>query len=175
MDEVLGTEAVVHGGGQIAIRWAHNESKNVIYEYHIDGVPDGKNGVTGQEIDNFTALIGVFLNDIPRPYGGNLVVWPGSHTALESYFRECGPKAMSTGTPKLALGQSVQIDAAAGDVVLCHYGLAHTVAGNTTDVDRIAVYFRLAFKDIAQHRWEHLTQNWRGWKIAPAKNQNLSP
>jgi len=168
LEEALGMDKLVPiGGAQIAIRQKHNDDKESILPYHLDGVPDGLNGVEGNAIDNFTALIGIFLTDIARPYGGNLVVWPGSHRVIENYFREKGPEGMLMSTPQVDPGEPKLIDASAGDVVLCHYQLLHGMASNTTDRDRIAVYFRSEFKDIGQRRYELLTHMWRGWKIAP--------
>jgi ectoine hydroxylase-related dioxygenase (phytanoyl-CoA dioxygenase family) len=52
-----------------------------------------------------------------------------------------------------------------GDVVLCHYQLAHTAAVNVSDGDRYSVYFRLWFTDIDERRWELMTDTWNGWRI----------
>ena len=34
----------------------------------------------------------------------------------------------------------------------------------TTEIDRIAVYFRIWLRDIEDRRWEYLTNIWEGWK-----------
>ena len=52
-----------------------------------------------------------------------------------------------------------------GDVVLCHYGLAHSAAANLSALDRYAVYFRLWLKDIDTDRWGYMTDIWRGWRL----------
>jgi len=51
-----------------------------------------------------------------------------------------------------------------GDVVFCHYQLGHSAAVNTTEIDRIAVYFRIWLRDLEDRRWEYLTNIWEGWK-----------
>jgi ectoine hydroxylase-related dioxygenase (phytanoyl-CoA dioxygenase family) len=52
-----------------------------------------------------------------------------------------------------------------GDVVLCHYELAHTAAVNVSDDDRYAVYFRLWLNDIDDRRWHLMTHIWDGWRL----------
>ncbi len=52
------------------------------------------------------------------------------------------------------LGSPIQIQAKAGDVVLCHYQLAHTIAPNVSPNIRYAIYFRL-------HSLNHPPQTYR--------------
>lgn len=114
---------------------------------------------------NFTALIGVHLSPTRQEFAGNFTVWPGSHHVLERYFREHGVETLRSGMPKIPLGTPLQLMTEPGDVVLCHYQLAHTAAVNVSERDRYAVYFRLWFKDIDEGRWELMTDIWNGWRI----------
>jgi hypothetical protein len=71
---------------------------------------------------------------------------------------------MREGMPEVELGDPVQPFAKPGDVVVCHYQLAHSAAVNISSSDRIAVYFRLCLKGIENGRWELLTNIWNGWR-----------
>ena len=167
LDDVIGFDRLGYGDSQIAIRRAHRAERPVPLEAHIDGIAMPHNGVVGPELNTFTVLVGVFLTDVSTEHAGNFTVWPGSHHAIESYFRERGPAAMAQGMPPVALGASVQLMCAAGDVVLCHYQLAHTASVNTSPADRVAVFFRLSLPDLDRRRWHFLTNIWDGWQITP--------
>lgn len=165
VEAALGLDAVVYDRGQIAIRRAHNFDREAPPEPHLDGFSDGANGLTQGRIHSHTATIGVFLTTTPRAFAGNLTVWPGTHEQYERYFRERGRRALHEAQPHVEWGTPLQLICEAGDVVLLHYELAHSAAVNTSDIDRIAVYFRLHFRDIAEQRWEYLASLWRGWRI----------
>jgi hypothetical protein len=173
VDAALGLDAVTWDWGQIAVRWAHNVERESPPAPHLDGFSDGNNGLEAGRIHNHTATVGVFLTTTPRAFAGNLTVWPGSHRLYEQYFRDRGRRALGEPQPHIDLGAPVQLICEAGDVVLLHYELAHTAAVNTSDVDRIAVYFRLLFPeldaaripDLGERRWEYLADLWRGWRI----------
>ncbi len=124
----------------------------------------------GTAIQNFTALVGVFLTEVKSDFAGNFTVWPGSHLVLEKYFRDRGKAALSEGMPNVPMGDPVQLRAKPGDVVLCHYQLAHSAAVNTSAENRIAIFFRLWLNDISgpersEQRWHNLTHIWDGWQI----------
>ena len=165
VDQALGLENVVWDNGQIAIRRAHNVPEEVAPEPHIDGFASGLNRLEEGRIYNHTATVGVFLTPVARTFAGNFTVWPGSHHIYESYFRERGPRALREPPPNPKIGQPVQLRCEVGDAVFCHYQLGHSAAVNTADIDRIAVYFRIWFRDIEEWRWEALTNIWQGWKI----------
>jgi ectoine hydroxylase-related dioxygenase (phytanoyl-CoA dioxygenase family) len=122
------------------------------------------NGVKKGTIGNFTALIGVLLSDLPGPDAGNLAVWPGTHRSFETYFREHGPQALLEGMPQVEMPEPVQITGHAGDAVLCHYQLAHGIAGNASPHIRYAIYFRLSHVDHESVHWECMTDIWREWE-----------
>ena len=158
--------------GQIAIRRAHNVAQIEPPYPHIDGIPTPDNGMQEAEITPFSMLIGVFLSDVVTDFAGNFTVWPGSHVLIESYFRERGQSAVREGMPSIPLGAPKQLLSKIGDVVVCHYQLAHAAAVNTSDNDRYAIFFRLRHRELdpdnkayARNRWEHLTDLWSGWKL----------
>ncbi len=143
-NEALGKKRYRCDSGQIAIRQAHNAGHPAEPVAHIDGIPTPHNGLQGAEIQNFTALLGVFLTEVKSEFAGNFTVWPGSHLFIEQYFRDQGEAAITRGMPQIPLGNSVQLLCKPGDVVLCHYELAHAAAANISTDDRIAVFFRPA-------------------------------
>jgi hypothetical protein len=167
LDEVIGFHKLGYDGGQIALRRAGNAQRPSPPEPHIDGLPAPFNGVPADTlVSNFTVLVGIYLSSARTRFAGNFTVWPGSHHILEQHFREIGPNALRDGMPRIPLGEPVQLMTEPGDVVLCHYSLAHTAAVNLSAVDRYAVYFRLWLKDIEQRRWCLMTHIWDGWKMA---------
>jgi hypothetical protein len=165
LDELLGWENIGHDRGQIAIRRSHNAERAYAPTWHIDGVPTGENGVIGPYISNFTVLLGVYLTPIDGTFSGNFVVWPGSHKRIEAHFRSRGPIAMQEGKPKVDVGEPLQLPALPGDMILCHYQLAHAAAANVSSRDRVAVYFRVWLRDIDERRWQVLTSMWEGWRV----------
>ncbi|MBA3846131.1 MAG: hypothetical protein H0X45_05745 [Planctomycetes bacterium] len=151
------------GSGQIALRWPRLEDAKGVGKAHIDGTYSPTNGVPAGKILNFTALACVLLSDLPDEFAGNFTLWPGSHLVHERHFREHGPEALLN-EPKLDLGVARQITGKAGDVILAHYLLGHTVASNCSPHIRYAVFFRLestAFND--GNRLGSITDAWRDW------------
>jgi hypothetical protein len=165
VDEALGLDNVEWGKGQIAIRRSRNSPVEIPPEPHIDGFASGLNGLEEGKVYNQTALVGVFLTPVLRPFAGNFTVWPGSHYVYESYFRARGSRAMREPMPAPEIGQPVQLMCGVGDAVFCHYLLGHSAAVNTAEIDRVAVYFRIYLRDIEERRWSCLTNVWEGWKI----------
>jgi hypothetical protein len=149
--------------GQIALRFP-TEGTPREPGPHIDGMYTPTNGVPEGTIQNFTALIGVFLSDVPHDYMGNFAAWPGSHLVLERYFREHGPQSLLDGFPALDIGGPKQINARAGDAVLCHYQLAHGITGNSSPFIRYAIFFRLTEVNHDSAHWECMTDIWREWR-----------
>ncbi len=167
IDEVLGFGRLGYSHAQIALRRpGATPGAAPLGPPHIDGLPTPHNGVPADVlVSNFTALVGVYLSAAPCEFSGNFAVWPGSHQILERHFRECGLEGLRQGMPEIPLGEPRQLMAEPGDVVLCHYQLAHSWVANHTDSNRYAIYFRLWFRDIDAHRFELLTDIWRGWRI----------
>lgn len=148
--------------GQIALRFPTTQSPTPPHP-HLDGMHVPGNGVPPGEIYNFTALVGIVLSDLPEPFAGNLTVWPGSHHLYERYFREHDPRSLRDGMPPIELPEPVQITGRAGDAVLCHYQLAHGIAGNGSPHIRYGCYFRLSHVDHAAMKWNTMTDIWREW------------
>lgn len=149
-------------GGQIALRFPRLDEPGPPGA-HLDGMYTPTNGVPAGTIANFTALIGVFLSDIPHDWMGNFTVWPGTPRRYEQYFRQHGPQSLLHGMPPIQMPAPHQITGRAGDAVLCHYQLAHGIAGNTSAHIRYAVFFRLFHVDHENLHWECMTDIWREW------------
>jgi hypothetical protein len=150
------------GSGQIALRFPVMEAPGKMYP-HIDGMYNPGNRVQKGTLETFTMLAGVLLSDVPNQYWGNFTAWPGSHHFLEDYFRKHGVDAISNELPPLKASDAHQIIGKAGDVILCHYQLAHTVAINVSPYVRYAVFFRLKHTEHAEHRPKVLTDIWMEW------------
>jgi len=90
-------------------------------------------------------LAGIFLTDQVSENAGNLWVWPGSHRGAAAFFSEHGPETLRSCVPfpPIHLPAPRQVTARAGDVLLAHYMLGHNMGGNTSDVVREVLYFRL--------------------------------
>jgi ectoine hydroxylase-related dioxygenase (phytanoyl-CoA dioxygenase family) len=166
LDEIFEVDKIGWSDGQIAIRRAHNFSEPVPPTPHIDGFSSGLNGLEAGRIYNHTILVGVFLTPVKREFAGNFTVWPGSHYVYESYFRERGPRATGEPMPTPEVGEPLQLICDEGEVVLAHYQLAHAAAVNTSDDDRIAIYFRAWLKEMESDRWHYLTNMWEGWNLS---------
>jgi hypothetical protein len=150
-------------GGQIALRFPAAGDPPREPVPHIDGMHSPTNGVPPGTIANFTALVGVFLSEVPGPYCGNFTVWPGSHRLYEQYFRARGPQSLLEGMPPVDLPPPVQITAHPGDAVLCHYQLGHGIAGNASPFIRYGIFFRLSHVRHDEVHWECMTDIWLEW------------
>jgi hypothetical protein len=118
-------------GGQIALRFPRSvDPPDLTFRPHIDGMYTPTNGVKEGTIGNFTALVGVFLSDVPEPNSGNFTTWNGTHRTYEEYFREHGPQSLLQGMPPVELPDPTQFIGQAGDAALVHYQLAHGIAPN---------------------------------------------
>jgi hypothetical protein len=163
-ESAIGKGAIGHASdGQIALRFPTSDLKPHQPAPHLDGMYTPTNGVPKGTILNFTALVGVFLSEIPQDFMGNLTVWPGTHQRYSAYFRQQGPQSLLEGMPDIELPQAQQITARPGDAVLCHYLLGHGIAGNVSPFIRYAVFFRLLHTNHDQWYWECMTDPWREW------------
>jgi hypothetical protein len=150
--------------GQIALRFPRPEDPPEVKVHpHLDGMYTPTNGVQEGTIGNFTALVGVFLSDLPQPNAGNFTVWPGTHTLYETYFREHGPQSLLKGMPPVTLPEPEQFLGHAGDAALVHYQIAHGIAPNLSPNIRYAVFFRLNHIDHELYHWECMTDVWKEW------------
>lgn len=163
-ESVIGVNAiqpVTHG--QIALRFPTMDETPHQPQPHIDGMYTPTNGVPKGKILNFTALVGVFLSDVPHDFMGNLTFWPGTHLTHSQYFQKHGPQSLLNGMPSIELPAPQQVTARAGDAVLCHYLLGHGVAGNVSPFIRYATFFRLIHQNHANWSWETMTNPWLEW------------
>jgi hypothetical protein len=157
-------QVVVPPTGQIALRFPQKLADPKLPYPHIDGMPGPLNGVEPGTLYHFTALAGVFLSDVTAPFHGNFTVWPGSHRALEAYFRAHGTGELVRGFPPVEMAPPRQLEARAGDVLLAHYQLAHNAAPNVGPLVRYAVFFRLAHRGHDPTSTATLTDLWHEWE-----------
>jgi ectoine hydroxylase-related dioxygenase (phytanoyl-CoA dioxygenase family) len=151
------------GGGQVALRFPSAQDPPNPPRPHLDGMYSPTNGVPEGEIHNFTMLAGIFLSDVTEDYAGNFTVWPGTHHLFEGWFRKHGPESLLDGMPKVTMPEPLQVKCRAGDLVLCHYQLAHGAAPNVSPHTRYAIFFRLTHADHAGQKFETMTDLWREW------------
>jgi hypothetical protein len=167
VESLIGAGKAVAGpisGGQIALRFPIAPGRAPGQPApHLDGMYTPTNGVTQGRIASFTLLIGMALSDVSEAFAGNLTVWPRTHHLYEKYFREHGPEALLQGMPPVTLPEPVHLTAKAGDVMLCHYQLAHTAAQNASPHVRYAIYFRASHVDHDQKWKEAMTDIWLEW------------
>ncbi len=150
-------------GGQIALRFPGGGDPPKVHGPHLDGMYTPTNGVPEGKINSFTMLLGVMLSDVPEPFMGNLAVWPGTHQRYETYFREHGPESLLNGMPPIQLPEPRQMLGRAGDIVLCHYQLAHSIAQNASPHVRYAIYFRLHHVNHEAQWKQAMTDIWLEW------------
>jgi hypothetical protein len=150
--------------GQIALRFPQPIAEPRPPYPHIDGMPGPLNGVERETLHTFTALGGVFLNDVATPFQGNFTVWPGSHRILEAYFRAHGTGELLHGFPKVPMPPPRQLVVRAGDVLLAHHALAHGAAPNVGPHVRSAVFFRLSHRRHDARSTATLTDLWQEWE-----------
>lgn len=165
VDEVLDWSRLERDAAQIAIQHGNPNARACRLTPHLDGFAYGKNRRLPGRIYNFTVNIGVFLSDTSAPYRGNLAVWPQSHLAYESYFRDRGRQAEREPMPApAAIGRPVQLICSAGDAVWLPFHMGHAVAPSISAGERRVAYFRLYLRDIEADRWRYLTNCWEGWR-----------
>ncbi len=150
-------------GAQIALRFPTLQDPPPPPHPHLDGMYTPTNGVPEGTIQNFTMLLGVVLSDVSKPYAGNLTVWPGTHRIYEHYFQQHGWQSLLKGMPPVALPEPQQLMAQAGDVVLCHYQLAHGITANISPNIRYAIYFRLHHVEHETYGKQTMTDIWLEW------------
>lgn len=125
--------------------------------WKIDGLPAPASGPKDEShiIRNYSLLVGVFLSDITEEMNGNVTLWPGSHLGIQALLRARGGTvaALNAGKVDRPVIHNNQLEAApqqlvakAGDVLLCHYQVAHTQAPNLGPDVRYIVFFRVYAK-----------------------------
>lgn len=179
INELIGEMDTVHGG-QIALRFPGHSCVDKdgrcaspywdhFHNWHIDGLPGHLPSHVPGVIHNFSALVGVVLQDVPEEHAGNLIVYPGSHWLLQDHFRSGGlPAVEEKGDPglprNLPFAAPVQVCARAGDVVVAHYQLAHAIAPNSSANIRYVVYFRVRPRACPRgYHKDAMTNIWIDW------------
>eukprot|EP00003_Mantamonas_plastica_P031205 TRINITY_DN801_c2_g1_i1.p1 TRINITY_DN801_c2_g1~~TRINITY_DN801_c2_g1_i1.p1 ORF type:complete len:567 (-),score=146.07 TRINITY_DN801_c2_g1_i1:269-1969(-) len=148
--------------------------------WHIDGFGHRESEGGVKQLDNFNCLVGVLLNDLPEDFSGNLMVYPGSHNTICDYIRSHDVQiAMESGLD--VIKESVegdfnapqQIKGKAGDIVICHWMLAHSIAPNCSGDIRHAVYFRVKGENFEEGVPPvQMNGLWEGWEgMAELENQ----
>jgi ectoine hydroxylase-related dioxygenase (phytanoyl-CoA dioxygenase family) len=140
-------------------------STGVHTQFHVDGMPDDNNGLKRGQVHNFSILLGVLLTDLPEEKSGNLMVYPGGHRVVEAHCKRTTVDCfLCDGLHGLSLPQSVQITGKAGDIVLAHYNMPHSVAPNLSPHIRHCIYFRVACKDLVDGDFSALQNMWKHWQ-----------
>lgn len=153
--------AEINGIPQVAFRFP-SYSTYTISGGHLDGLSTPLNGIMDPErLHSFTALVGVALTTQLREFDGNLVVYPGSHKRVNQFLNYQHTKFGRIGrgdslewpiteyVPPGAIDgiSPTQLFLNAGDAIVCHYQLVHTVSPNLNDNIRINLYWRLTHKN----------------------------
>lgn len=153
------------GDAQVALRFPVPPPEDTAWRArgHLDGVGNGLNGMErGQFSRVFTCLAVVMLSPLESPWNGNFTVWPGSHIAGETFFKQATPEVLRAGSPAYDLPRPpVQICGAPGDVVITHHQLWHGAAPNHGPDVRYAAIFRPAHVDAPKNGPATMTDIWR--------------
>lgn len=133
---------------------------------HVPGGPH-LDGHTEDPPGSFTMLVGILLTDQTDPQSGNLWVWPGSHVAHATMFRDRGSRVLletqghsTMLDPPIELGQPIEVRGRRGEVLLAHYLLGHNKGGNTSSTTRRTIYYRLTTEDHRSHWADALSDPW---------------
>jgi hypothetical protein len=82
---------------------------------------------------------------------------------MQSYFREHGFDGANQGLtklPALPLTDLCQVKCKAGDCIICHYSLCHSIAPNISPNIRYMCYFRINVRSEGQHHPEPMLNIW---------------
>jgi hypothetical protein len=134
---------------------------------HLDGVLHVKDRIE----QTFTALVGIILSNQRETGCGNFTVFPGTHRAYETYFREHGAEALFDDpgfetrhrSLNVPLPKPVQITGEPGDAIITHYQLIHAGGFNLSERIRYSCYFRVDHKARKEDWQGALTDQWRHW------------
>ncbi|HYD09633.1 MAG TPA: hypothetical protein VEA78_05970, partial [Acidimicrobiales bacterium] len=155
-------QSLVQPDGELELAFDHVQiALNLPPLSHVPGGPhiDGF-GLGGDAPASFSVLAGIFVTDQVQGLCGQLWVWPGSHLDHARLFRERGTRVLEANgghatllDPPMPLGAPVPVHGERGDLLLASYFLGHNHGGNSTDVVRRMLYYRLRRTDHAE-RWE---------------------
>lgn len=143
---------------------------------HLDGMPTPDNAVPAGQINTFSALLGVYLSQVPGPGHGGFTVWPGTHETYARYLATHGLDALLDGMPEVALPDPVTIVGRAGDGFLVNPLVGHAGGPNWGPRLRMAVFFRLRRRDHESERPRQMLEPWRDWPgLAACSAPSSSP
>lgn len=154
-------------GAQIALRFPGQLFKDPPPpKGHLDGLGSGLNGSQqGEYARGFTALVTVYLADVPEIDSGNFTVWPGSHVTVRDHLLKHGVEVLGNGQPRLDWPHPpVQVTGRAGDAVISHHQLIHTAAANASPNIRYAAIFRVHHVNINEFAGQAFTDIWHEWE-----------
>jgi hypothetical protein len=151
---------------QIALKFSDTETSWDRLRSHIDGFTDPTS------INSFTALVGIYLSDVPTHNMGNFTVWPGSHRVMAEYFSRPSTidlimkhrrAELEAAMNEIDYGAHVQVTAQLGDTIVCHYLLRHGTAQNASEQTRSMIFVR--FRSLRHKSGDCLTFQdlWNGW------------
>lgn len=146
---------------QVALNFPRAEHFDL--EPHVDSFHPSKDKGPGQ-ITPFTAIAGIYLNELSADWSGNFTVWPGTHRIFEQYYKSHKPDPnMKYGIPSVELPKPIQLKVKAGDLVFAHFQLAHDASVNMSEAIRYAIYFRMNHVDQGPADIETLSDIWKYW------------
>lgn len=156
---------------QIALNFPCSESFDL--DPHVDSFHPSKDGAPGK-ITPFTAIAGIYLNELSEDWSGNFTVWPGTHRLFEQYHKKNKPDPdMKFGIPPVPMPKPIQLKVKAGDMVFAHFQLAHDASANMSEAIRYAVYFRMNHVEQGKEAVETLSDIWRYWdEMKDLRTQN---
>lgn len=121
---------------------------------------------------HFTAVVGVFLSDVLQVGSGNLIVYPGTHVENAEVFKAKGVEWIFNKDGHhyqpldLDPNRALPLMARAGDIVLMHYNLAHSIFANYSPLTRYAVYYRLISDKVhSRPQYESVKDLWIDWNL----------
>lgn len=168
VESLLGAgKAARSSSGQIALRFPGQLFRDPSPPSgHLDGLGSGLNGSQkGEYARHFTALVTVYLADVPEINSGNFTVWPGSHVTIRDHLLKHGVEILANGQPKLDWPHPpVQITGRAGDAVISHHQLYHTAAANASPNIRYAAIFRVHHVNLKEFANQAFTDIWHEWE-----------
>jgi hypothetical protein len=120
--------------------------------WHIDGMFEDM-------VAPFTLLVSVLLTDCEEDDCGQTVIYPGSHIPIAEAIRKRGIGGLKgPGISTFSGCKRSQLKGKAGDVVILHPLLAHSIGVNYSSSIRHAVFFRVNHNNHHERR-DEITQN----------------
>ena len=153
---------VAPGSGNVRLRFP-DENERPLTNGHLDLGGKLAKGLLSR---NFTLLVVILVQDVPRPYMGNFCFWPGSHRVFEDAFQK-DPNYVETAKenrriPDVDLPhEAIQLTGKAGDAVICHHQMYHNGGPNHSADIRYAVIFRPRHVDTKENSTDSMVDIWR--------------